>query len=424
MKLNDLLLKLAILCTPLAFAQPSNDNCSAAIQLCPGLTLSGTTTAATVVTASDNYPTCFTASATVWYVFTTNSAGGTVTVDFSNLSFNSNVNMGQQLQAMLISASTPCSTPSYVEASACGEASTNFSVTSAAALLPNTTYYVFVNGKMGVTLPAECDFDISISGPGIDKLSPSVSINATNTTLCQGEVGLVNSDILNCEDTVSFQWYYGNSLIGGASSNTYDVGEQSTSAYLKLIVTCDLICPLKDTSDSIYFDVTAISAGAGSDKFIESGEQVTLDGVGDGTPLWSPAINLTNASSFTPIATPTQTTTYFLTVTNGSCTASDSVNVFVGEVITVYTTFAPNGDNINDKWVIRNSTQFENIEIWVYDRSGQEVFHATNYDTQDKWWDGTFQNKGKALPASTYFYVVDLKEGDYPKYKGSVTIIR
>lgn len=424
MRLNDLLLVFLIIGAPIVFAQPSNDNCSAAARLCPGTTLSGTTTGATVVAGSDNYPTCFTSSATVWYVFTTNSLGGTVTVDFANLTFNPNVNMGQQLQAMIITASTPCSTPSYGVASACGEASANFSVTSAAALAPNTTYYVFVNGKMGTTLPAECDFDISISGPGIDKIAPTASLSSTNTVLCQGDEELVNATVNNCEDTVSFEWYYANSLIGGASSSTYDVGAQSTSGYLKLIITCDLICPLKDTTDSIYFDITAISANAGPDKFIESGDQVTLDGSGDGVPLWTPAVNLTSATSFTPIASPTQTTTYFLSVSSGTCTASDSVNVFVGEVITVYTTFTPNGDNINDKWVIRNSAQFENIEIWVYDRSGQEVFHATNYDTQDKWWDGTFQNKGKPLPASTYFYVVDLKEGDYPKYKGSVTLIR
>ncbi|MBK9589931.1 MAG: hypothetical protein IPO32_00075 [Crocinitomicaceae bacterium] len=46
MKLNDLLCG-CVLMSSAAFAQPSNDNCINAEQLCPNLTLSGTTAAAT-----------------------------------------------------------------------------------------------------------------------------------------------------------------------------------------------------------------------------------------------------------------------------------------------------------------------------------------------------------------------------------------
>ena len=80
------------------------------------------------------------------------------------------------------------------------------------------------------------------------------------------------------------------------------------------------------------------------------------------------------------------------------------------------------GDDINDKWVIKNSAQYPNMEVTIFDRSGQRVFHTTGYSTQDKWWDGTY--KGKELPVSTYFYVVDLKIGDEGIFKGQVNIIR
>jgi gliding motility-associated-like protein len=150
-----------------------------------------------------------------------------------------------------------------------------------------------------------------------------------------------------------------------------------------------------------------------------------LDGSGTGLASWTPASSLTSSTSLTPIASPAATTTYFLTVTNGACTATDSVNVFVGEIITIYSSFTPNGDDINDTWVIRNSSQFENMKVTIYDRSGQIVYETVSYSAPDKWWDGTLHNKGeKPLPASTYFYVIDLIEGDDPIYKGSVTIIR
>lgn len=424
MKLNDLLLIAAL--TPLtALAQPTNDDCSDAIRLCPNVVLSGTTAAATTNAGTD-YNFCFTPSSTVWYMFTTDSDGGTVTVDLSNLVFNPDPTMGQQIEAHIIAATTACSIPSYTPISACGSGATNFSVTSSIALAANTTYYFQINGVntgVGVTQPAECDFDITISGAGVQQTLPTVSISAANTVLCYGDDEIVTSTVTS-SDTVNFNWYFNNSLLTSSpTQSTYNAGQLSGSGYLKLIFESDPLCTVSD-ADSIYFEVTPIAANAGPDKFIAPGEQVQLDGSGDGSPLWVPAATLTDASSFTPVATPETTTYYYLTVTNGSCTATDSMRVYVGDVITVYSSFTPNGDAINDKWIIQNSGQFDNMEIKVYDRSGQVVFEATNYSVQEDWWDGTFKNQGKPLPASTYFYVIDLKEGDYPLYKGSVTIIR
>ena len=107
---------------------------------------------------------------------------------------------------------------------------------------------------------------------------------------------------------------------------------------------------------------------------------------------------------------------------NDGCLATDSVTVFVGDVITIYSSFTPNGDNINDRWHILNSEKFPNMEVNIYSRSGQLVFSAVNYSTEDQWWDGQF--KGKDLPTSTYYYVVRLNDGSDKEYKGIVTIVR
>lgn len=426
MKLNDLF-GIILLTGFTAHAQPGNDDCASAIQLCPNTILSGTTTGATTSGGTD-YAFCATPAATVWYKFTTDADGGSVTIDVFNLSFNPDVTTGQQISAQIISATTPCVVPSYAPLSACGGGSTDFSVTSAALLDPSTTYYFQVDGALigaGVTQPAQCDFEISISGDGVEQTLPTASIAATNTILCFGDSEIVTSTISNASDTANFNWYFNNTLLSSSpDAATYNAGVLSGSGYLKLVFEAGSICIVSDTTDSIYFEVTPINANAGPDKFIEQGGQTSLEGSGDGSPVWTPAASLTSATSFTPIANPTATTTYFLTVTNGTCVATDSVNVFVGELITVYTSFTPNGDNINDKWVIRNSAQFDNMQITVYDRSGQVVFQTSSYSDPDKWWDGTLRNNGKPLPASTYFYVIDLKEGEDPIYKGSVTIIR
>ncbi|MEO9533598.1 MAG: gliding motility-associated C-terminal domain-containing protein [Crocinitomicaceae bacterium] len=407
-----------------SYAQPANDECVNSARLCADQPLQGTTTDATFDAATDdNF--CTINSATVWYIFTTNSVGGNVTVDFTNLNFNPDASYGQVIDAVIFNVTTPCVETSYTPYSACQSSGTDFSVTSAVALLPNTTYYIMVNGSNvggGVTNSAECDYQIEISGPAVDVTPPTASYSVMNTVICQGEGEEVETVIANCSDTASFDWYYNNSLISSSTDGSFNTSQLTEDGYLKLIINCGSFCIYTDTTDSVAFTVTPISADAGADKFIQLGDVATLDGVGVGTPVWSPGNSLTDPNSFTPTANPQSTTTYFLTVTSGSCVASDSVNVFVGEVITIYSGFSPNGDDINDKWVIRNSAQYPDMEVTVYDRSGQKVFQTTGYSTQDKWWDGTF--KGKELPVSTYFYVVDIKTGDDGIFKGQVNIIK
>lgn len=407
----------------LGYSQPANDECSNAQRLCAGQPLQGTTAGATSTAAEeDNFCTVYTA--TIWYMFTTNASGGNVTVDISNMTFNTDPTYGQSINAVILEAGTPCS-GTYTPRTPCQNESTDFNFTTAVALDPNTTYYILINGSqvgVGVTNSAECDFEIDISGPAVDQTFPTATISALNTVLCQGDDVPVETIIANCEDTVSFDWYYDNTLIQSGPDNNFSTAILADSGYLKLIINCGDLCVYSDTTDSIFFEVTPISADAGPDKFIQEGDVVTLDGSGDGNPVWTPANTLTNSTIFNPTASPDNTTTYFLTVTNGSCVRSDSVNVFVGEVITIYSSFTPNDDNINDKWVIKNSAQYPDMEVVVYDRSGQRVFNTTGYSTPDKWWDGTY--KGKPLPVSTYFYVVDLKIGDEGIFKGQVNIIR
>lgn len=408
------------------FGQPSNDDCSNAERLCAGQPSSGTTTGATSNGTSDhNF--CYSPSSTVWYLFTTDADGGDATISFTNLVFNTDPTYGQEIQVIIYNVTNPCVATSYTPYSACGTGSTDFTVNSAVALDPNTTYYVQVNGKntgAGVTNPAECDFDIEISGTALEYTPPSATLSATQTTLCQGEDGQVSLEITGCSDTASIDWYYDNVLMSSGASSEFETTTLTDGGYLKAIINCGSLCIYSDTTDSILFDVTAIDVDAGTNKFIADGDQVMLEGSGTGTPEWSPGSSLSSTTDFQPIATPDITTTYFLTVTNGSCTLTDTVTVYVGEVITIYSSFTPNGDNINDKWIIGNSAQYPDMQVTVYDRSGQKVFQSTGYSSDEDWWDGTIMNNGKELPSSTYFYVIDLRTGEDGIFKGPVTIIR
>lgn len=111
---------------------------------------------------------------------------------------------------------------------------------------------------------------------------------------------------------------------------------------------------------------------------------------------------------------------YFLTITD----ANSCVFEYYFELneekycIFVYNTFTPNGDGVNDTWIVKNIEQFVHSKVWIYNRVGNLVYHETNYQND---WDGTFN--GQELPEATYYYIIDLGVGRDP-IKGHVTIIR
>ncbi|MFT3740215.1 MAG: Ig-like domain-containing protein [Breznakibacter sp.] len=86
-------------------------------------------------------------------------------------------------------------------------------------------------------------------------------------------------------------------------------------------------------------------------------------------------------------------------------------------------TFSPNGDGINDFWVIPVIADYPENQLTVYNRWGTEVYHKTNYDNS---WDGrsSVSTLGKdILPEGTYFYVLKLGKGE-ATLKGTVYIKR
>lgn len=70
--------------------------------------------------------------------------------------------------------------------------------------------------------------------------------------------------------------------------------------------------------------------------------------------------------------------------------------------IKINNAFTPNGDGINDVWKIENIDKMERVSIQIVDRNGAKVFESTTPDKSE--WDGKLS--GRALPTSTYWYVV------------------
>ena len=79
--------------------------------------------------------------------------------------------------------------------------------------------------------------------------------------------------------------------------------------------------------------------------------------------------------------------------------------------------FTPNGDGVNDNWIVGGQEIIQPTKVNVYNRSGRQVYANNNYDNS---WDGQFN--GNPLPQATYYYIIEDATGQF--FKGAITIIR
>lgn len=113
-----------------------------------------------------------------------------------------------------------------------------------------------------------------------------------------------------------------------------------------------------------------------------------------------------------------------LTVKNTCDSISDTLPIHIRPYLNPINILTPNGDGINDKWVIYNidNAAYSGNQVMVYDRYGNMVFKTSNY-TNATAWDGTYN--GRPLSEGTYYYIILFKEETFTKsLKGYINILR
>jgi gliding motility-associated-like protein len=109
---------------------------------------------------------------------------------------------------------------------------------------------------------------------------------------------------------------------------------------------------------------------------------------------------------------------YSVVVTDSiGCTLTTSV--FVEPTIGCFfmaNALTPNGDGVNDVWVVGGLEYFPSANIQVFNRWGQVVFESTGYQSP---WEGTY--KGEKLPVADYYFLIEYDSSKEP-LMGTVTI--
>jgi gliding motility-associated-like protein len=410
-------------------SQETYNQCVDALEICPNESYSLNNLGANVTFCpgcEDDFAFCFTPQNSIWISFTTNALGGDVQVDFSNLVFEVSAGQDTELQATIIQAIAPCDATTYTQLGNClSNESGNFSL-FAIGLNPSTPYYIVIDGDntgVGITDPAECTFDVSISGVGIDRAVSTISIDPSIGSFCSQETVTFTASITDCPDVGNYEWFINGVLAATTTTPNFQTSALAQGDIVSVQTSCYAICPATPTDATNALTVTSFLIEAGPDQTIQPGESAVLGGATTASSFqWTPTFNVSNPLNLNPIVTPSETVTYTLTATQNGCTLTDQATITVESFIEIPNSFSPNEDNANDTWIIQGAENFPDASMKVFSRWGQPVFETIGY-TELKAWDGTDQ-RGKPLADGVYYYIFDLRDSEEQVFKGSLTIIR
>jgi gliding motility-associated-like protein len=195
---------------------------------------------------------------------------------------------------------------------------------------------------------------------------------------------------------------------GKETSQTITVTKPGTYS---VIVTAPNGCTATDRVSISMINVPELELG--EDIVICEGEPVTLKGPdpnGSNTYLWS------DGSSF-PVLNPTKSGKYWVRVKQDICTISDTINIIFKPcppppVPVIPNIITPNGDNINDKLVLKEIPE----GVWhlkIYNRWGQLLLNQAGY--QNNW-------PATELKDGTYYYLLEDPETKR-LFKGWVEVV-
>ncbi|HYW96961.1 MAG TPA: gliding motility-associated C-terminal domain-containing protein [Bacteroidales bacterium] len=239
---------------------------------------------------------------------------------------------------------------------------------------------------------------VKVSAPDIDL--------GDDTGICAGE----SIEILPEGTFYSYLWQDGSTGPSFIASN---------QGYVSVAVTDEYGC---SRSDRLYLTVHPLpDVDLGPDTSLCGIESILLDAGSDGVNyLWS-----TGDISQEVTAYAGQNTIWARVTDEYTCTSSDTVVINACSVDERFkdmpTAFTPNGDGQNDVWNIPQLAPFPQAVIEIYDRWGDMIWRSEPGYSDP--WDGVSIN-GREMPMDSYYFIIDLNDGESEPFTGTVTLIK
>ena len=248
-------------------------------------------------------------------------------------------------------------------------------------------------------------------------------------TICQGGIFQVTAAVANHVSGV--QWGHNGAGVLEESTTLSPLyisasGETGT-VILSLTAWGEGSCSDSMVVKEMQLHIYALEVDAGPDQSGDSGAIALLQGMADaGTGnyqiSWEPKEWLIDPALLKTATLPLSSNTWFiLTVTDrvSGCKRSDSLWIEViypppppppePECLEFYNVITPNGDGINDTWIITCIEQHPDNSVQIINRWGDRIRSFERYDNAGQVWDGT-NYRGVPVPDGTYYYVVTIKD--------------
>lgn len=257
--------------------------------------------------------------------------------------------------------------------------------------------------------------EVTINEPAMIVIDSEVT-----DALCGNFNGTIDLSVSGGTGNYSYLWtplgLSGNSLNELAPGN-YSVvlsdanGCEQTASYT-VVVTGNIVL-------SVAPQVVTIVAGDNIQLQASVGAGVTNEAY-----TWTPPEGLNCTICPDPIASPSETTTYTVTVTtDDGCLSSDTVHVIVEYPCTevfIPTIFSPNGDNLNDFVCVEGSC-IQDLDFRIFNRWGEAVFQTKD---QAECWDG--KQNGELLNTGVFAFkaIIITNDGKEIEKSGSLTLVK
>lgn len=336
----------------------------------------------------------------------------------------------------------PAPTPSFSNSLACSGENTSFTdLSTAASGTVNSWSWDFGDGDSSIaqnpihTYPGSGNYNVTLIVGGTngcsDTLQKSITVNPTPIANfvypkpCEGvPLSIKDQSFVSSGTIVAWNYNFGS---GATSTDQNPLYTFSTAADypVTLTVTSDLGCT-DDTTQMIHVNASPTAAFTFNPNPALALENVTFtdQSTGDTISYWhwdfgdGEGDNAQNTNH--GYSDGGQYPVYLVVTDINGCIDTAYNQITIGLLPVLPTGFSPNGDGVNDVFIIRGGP-FNGATLQVYNNWGQLIFQS---DDPKVGWDGTY--KGQPSPVGVYSWTfhVELFGGRIVKKSGDVTLMR
>ena len=240
---------------------------------------------------------------------------------------------------------------------------------------------------------------------------------STTATDCNDSTGTATVSVFGGTAGYSYSWSPGGDTIQSVASlaaGTYTVTVTDTNG-----------CSQSQTAIVNTVSGPSIIVTA-SDNNILSGTTTMLNTTGNGSYHWSPNTTLDCDTCQITVASPLETTTYCVVVTDTNKCADSSCITIVVEYpcdLAVPNAFSPNNDGSNDLLTLHGWDKcVSEFSIIIFNRWGEKVFESSNPSAS---WDGNSKNE-KTINSAVFVYYISatLNSGESITRQGNISLIK